>query len=250
MLASPSMATLAVPGPDARRAERLFYVGMAALVTVLVFVGFGPSYYLRPIFRPGHPLSRVLHLHGFVFSMWIVWFVTQTALVSARRVDLHRKLGMFAAAWAALMVPVGAAAALHVAAAATGDLAVELRRFLAVQAFDLGVFATLVAAGVMARRNPSAHKRLMLLASVSLLPPAVARLPFPPSLPGGIVTIFLICYLAVLPLVWFDLRTLGRVHRATLWGGLLILVCIPARFLIAASDTWLRIGDWLVRRVG
>ena len=91
--------------------------------------------------------------------------MTQTALVSARRVDLHRKLGIFAAAWAALMLPVGAAAALHVAAAATGDLAVELRRFLAVQAFDLGLFATLVVAGIVYRRDTQSHKRWMLLRS-------------------------------------------------------------------------------------
>jgi hypothetical protein len=243
------MSTLAVPAGEARRRERLFYGGMAALVVLLVFLGFGPSYYLRPIFRPAQPLSRVLHVHGFVFSMWVALFVTQAALVSARRVDLHRKLGVLAAAWAALMIPVGAAAALHVAAAATGPLAVELRRFLAVQAFDLGVFATLVGAGIVLRRDAQSHKRLMLLATVSLLPPAVARLPFPPSLPGGIVTIFLLCYLAVLPLAWFDLRTRGRLHRATLWGGLLILLAIPARFLLAASDGWLRFASWLVAQV-
>lgn len=244
------MATLAAPATGARRAERLFYGGMAALVTVLVFLGFGPSYYLRPVFRPAQPLSRVLHVHGFVFTVWVGLFVTQAALVSARRVDLHRRLGLFGAAWAALMIPVGAAAALHVAAAATGPLALELRRFLAVQAFDLGVFATLVGAGIVKRRDTQAHKRFLLLATLSLLPPAVARLPFPPDLPGGIVTIFLLCWLAVLPLVAFDLKTLGRIHRATLAGALLILLSIPARFLLAASDGWLRFADWLVARVG
>jgi hypothetical protein len=244
------MNTVAVPGADSRRAERVFYGGMAALVTVLVFLGFGPTYYLRPLFRPERALSRVLHVHGFVFTVWVVLFVVQAALVSVRRVDLHRRLGVAAAAWAALMIPVGAAAALSVAAAATGPLAVELRRFLAVQAFDLGVFATLVAAGIALRRDTQSHKRLLLLATVGLLPPAVARLPFPPDLPGGIVTIFLLCWLAVLPLVGFDLRTRGRIHRATIWGGLLLLASIPARFLLAGSDAWLRFADWLMARVG
>ncbi|HET9317556.1 MAG TPA: hypothetical protein VFQ51_18330 [Vicinamibacteria bacterium] len=243
------MTTLAAAVP-ARRSESRFYGAMAAFVLVAVFAGFGPTYYLRPVFRPGQPLSRILHVHGFVFSVWVALFLTQVTLVSARRVDLHRKLGLLGAAWAALMVPVGAAAALHVAAAATGDLAVELRRFLAVQVFDLGVFAALVAAGIVLRRDTQSHKRLMLLAMVSLLPPAVARWPFPPSLPGGIVTIFLLSYLAVLPLAWFDLRTRGSLHRATLWGGLLILLGIPARFLLAASDGWLRFADWLMARVG
>jgi hypothetical protein len=244
------MTTMAVSGADGRRAERRFYVGMAGLVTVLVFLGFGPTYYLRPLFRPERALSGVLQLHGFVFTVWVVLFVVQAALVSVRRVDLHRRLGVAAAAWAVLMIPVGGAAALSVAAAATGPLAVELRRFLAVQAFDLGVFATLVATGIALRRDTQAHKRLLLLATVSLLPPAVARLPFPPDLPGGIVTIFVLSDLAVLPLVWFDLRTLGRIHRATLWGSLLVWVSIPARFLLAASDGWYRFADWAVGLAG
>ena len=243
------MTTIATTVAPARPRERLFFGAMAAFVLVAVFAGFGPTYYLRPFFRPGQPLSRVLHLHGFVFSVWVALFLTQVTLVSARRVDLHRRLGLLGAAWAAMMLPVGAAAALHVAASATGSLAIELRRFLAVQAFDLGVFGTLVAAGIGGRRDPQLHKRCLLLAMVSLLPPAVARLPFPPDLPGGIVTIFLLCWLAVLPLVAFDLRTLGRIHRATLGGGLLILASIPARFLLAASDGWLRFADWLMARV-
>lgn len=240
------MTALATPPTDFRRGERLFYGAMAALVVLVVLLGFGPSYYLRPIFRPDRPLSGVLHVHGFVFTVWVALFLTQAALVSARRVDLHRRLGIFGAAWAALMIPVGAAAALHVAAAASGPLAVELRRFLAVQAFDLGVFATLVAAGLVKRRDTQAHKRFLLLATVSLLPPAVGRMPFLSFLISSNLELFLLCYLAVLPLVAFDLKTLGRVHRATLWGGLLILASIPARFLLAASDAWLRFADWLV----
>jgi hypothetical protein len=243
------MTTLAAPRTDARRPERVFYGAMAALVVVLVFVGFGPSYYLRPFFRPGQPLARVLHLHGLVFSVWVALFVAQAALVSARRVDLHRKLGIFAAAWAALMIPIGAAAALHTAAAATGPLAVELRRFLAVQAFDLAVFATLVAAGIALRRDTQSHKRLMLLSTLSLLPPAVGRMPFMSFVISSNLELFVVCYLAVLPLIGFDLWRLRRIHRATLWGALLILLSIPARFLLSASDGWFRFADWLVARV-
>lgn len=247
------MTTVAAPAPAparARRAEHRFYGAMAAFVALAVFAGFGPTYYLRPLLGPPVPLSRVLHLHGAVFTGWIVLFVAQAALVSARRVDLHRKLGVLGAAWAALMIPVGAWAALHVAARATGPAAVDARRFLAVQAFDLSVFALLVAAGILLRRDPQSHKRCLLLATLSVLPPAVARLPFPPDLPGGIVTIFLLSYVAVLPLAWFDLRTRGRIHRATLWGALFILASIPARFLLAASDGWLRFADGLMARAG
>jgi hypothetical protein len=61
--------------------------------------------------------------------------------------------------------------------------------------------------------------------------------------------LFVVCYLAVLPLIGFDLWRLRRIHRATLWGALLILLSIPARFLLSASDGWFRFADWLVARV-
>jgi hypothetical protein len=243
------MTTIAAAGAPGRRSERRFYGAMAALVVAAVFVGFGPTYYLRPLLGPPRPLSRVLHVHGFVFSVWVLLFVAQAVLVSVRRVDLHRKLGVLGAAWAALMVPVGVAAALHVAALATGPAAIEARRFLAVQAFDLGVFAVLVAVGIALRRDAQSHKRYLLLATISLLPPAVARWPWP-AMPGGLPTIFVLSYLALVPVVVFDLRTLGRVHRATLWGSLLILGCVPLRFLLAGSDAWFRLADWIMRRAG
>ena len=65
----------AAPAIIRRRRERWFYVAMSIAVVITVFAGFAPTYYLRPHFTTA-PLIPLLHLHGFVFTSWIVLFNT------------------------------------------------------------------------------------------------------------------------------------------------------------------------------
>ena len=65
---------------------------------LIVFVGFAPTYYLRAFYH-ADPLPSVFRIHGLVFTAWVVLFVVQTALVSARRTDIHRRLGVVGARW-------------------------------------------------------------------------------------------------------------------------------------------------------
>src|SRR6185295_11140879 len=89
----------------ATRARR-FHVGMSVAFLVTAFAGFAPSYYLRGLSdRPA--LSPLLHVHGLVFTSWLVLLFVQSTLVSARRVDWHKRLGIAGAVIAATMVPLG-----------------------------------------------------------------------------------------------------------------------------------------------
>ena len=93
-----------------RRNERLFYTGMALAIAITVFAGFARTYYLRPYF--GTPaLSPLLNLHGLVFSSWLLLFFIQTVLVAAKRIRVHRRLGIVGAVIAALVVVVGTSTA-------------------------------------------------------------------------------------------------------------------------------------------
>jgi len=233
------------------RRERLLYSGMAALVTAFVFAGFAPTYYLRALNEapalppPPLTLTPLVHAHGLLFSAWVLLFLAQTRLVAAQRVDLHRKLGIAGAVGAALVVVIGAATALDPLARGSGVPGIDPRRFLAVPFFDLVVFAALVSAGIRARHDPQSHKRLMLLAAISLLPPAIARLPLVVErlgLPGA----FGVADLCILPVAGWDLATRGRLHPATLWGGLLMIASVPVRLAVASTDAWLAFADWAV----
>src|SRR5688572_24754505 len=69
--------TAAAPSPARRRAqrERWFFSGMAVAAAAVTFAGFAPSYYLRPASGVA-PLSTLLHIHGVLFTSWIVLPVT------------------------------------------------------------------------------------------------------------------------------------------------------------------------------
>src|SRR5437667_31131 len=107
--AGPKVA--APPAVRAWRRDRRFFTGMALAAAVAVFVGFAPTYYLKGAFAtPG--LRPLFHLHGALFTSWIVLLLVQTVLVAARRVDIHRRLGVAGGVLAATMIVVGLTAAI------------------------------------------------------------------------------------------------------------------------------------------
>src|ERR1700736_5658637 len=91
--AHPSPRPPVATGLPGRRFDHFFFSGMALLMLVTVFVGFAPSYYLAGLFRAPLP-SPIIHVHGALFSCWILLLVRKTSLVSAGRVGGHRRLGI------------------------------------------------------------------------------------------------------------------------------------------------------------
>jgi len=225
--------------------DRRFFMSMAVVIALVVFIGFAPTFYLRAFYHTD-PLQSVFRVHGLVFSAWVVLFVVQTALVSARRTDIHRRLGVLGAALALLMLVMGYMAAVTAARRgfSTPGLPPPLV-FFAVPFFDLLVFATLVGFALYLRRTPAAHKRLMLLATIAVLTAAIARLPY--VLPLGPLAFFGLTDLLVFAAMAYDRWTRGRVHPALLWGGLFLIVSQPLRLFIGGTDAWLAFATWLTR---
>jgi hypothetical protein len=218
---------------------------MAAAVGITVFAGFARTYYLRPMFSPSlaPPLTPLLHLHGLVFSSWILLFITQTTLVAANRTRVHRRLGIAGMVLAALLVTVGISTAIirtaHGMTTIPGGLV-----FLVVPLGDMVVFSILAGAAFYYRRRPDMHKRLILLATIAMLPAAVARLPFA-LMQTGPLAFFGFADLFILPCVVYDLVAFGKIHRATLFGALLIIASQPLRLAIGGTQAWLDFATWL-----
>ena len=233
-----------------RRRERLFYTFMAVAILITVFAGFARTYFLRPYFD-ARPLLPLLHLHGFVFTSWIVLFVLQVALVAAKRTDLHRRLGLAGAVLASLVVIVGTGTAIirakvvDVPPGAPSPLI-----FLTIPLGDMLVFAGLVGAALYLRRRVAAHKRLMLLAMISILPAAVARLPFSFIQETGPLAFFGLSDLFIVPCLLYDLISRRRFHPATVIGGLAIVISHPLRLMIGNTQPWLAFATWLTNWVG
>ena len=231
------------PGVAVVPRRRRFYTGMALAIALTVFAGFAPTYYLRPYFQ-STPLGGLVHLHGLVFTGWVLLFLVQSTLIAAGRTALHRRLGVAGAVLAALLVVVGTTTAIAGASRGAGPPGVPPLVFLAVPFFDMVVFTGLAAVGLWHRRRADIHKRLMTLATIALLGAPIARLPFGARM-IGLPGVFALADLFLVACIAYDLTTLRRVHPATIWGGLAIVVSQPLRLAISGTGLWLGFARWL-----
>jgi uncharacterized membrane protein YozB (DUF420 family) len=239
------MATITLT--TARRARGTsFYPVMATVVAGLAFAGFARTYFLAPWFA-APPLSPLVHLHGALFTAWIVLFGIQVWLVQSGKVRLHRRLGLAGAVLALLMVIVGYVTAITSARLGhTPSPALPALAFLAIPLSGVVAFATLVGWAVARRRDGGAHKRLMLLATIAILSAAVARLPFDFIADGGPPVFYGLTDLLVVAGVLADLLIIGRIPGVWFLGGGLLLALQIGSLLAASSAGWIAIAAWLV----
>ncbi len=223
-----------------------FFPSVALFILVAVFLGFAQTFYLKgivanPIWKGGaafaaSPLPLIVKVHGAIFSSWILLLVTQTSLVAAGRVELHRRLGLAGFGLACLMVLVGLAATCELLAHLHPPGDPELR-FPLLQAVDLTVFSTLVYFGFRERFNPVEHKRLMLIATITLLDAAFVRWPI--LIKGDFLVAEMCCYALLILMAGYDLWSTGKVHVATLWGsGLLVVAHHPILSILQRYVVW------------
>jgi FtsH-binding integral membrane protein len=216
---------------------------MALLMAATVFVGFAPSYYLAGMFRAPLP-SLIVHVHGAVFTGWILLFITQTSLVSAGRVDIHRRLGVVGFFWACLMVVVGVLAATDSLVREAGPPGRDPKFFYIIPLSDMLVFAPLIYFAFRARRDPATHKRLILVATIDLLIAAIARWPVA-YVHRNAAHAGMVSCLFLLLLVAYDLWSTRKVHRATLWASALMIFVYAIRIPIGKTQAWHAFAGWV-----
>lgn len=181
-MASSSRATVARPvfkltGRNGA-VDRYFYFAMSLLIAGIVVWGFGHTID-RKLLHPKVLRPPILWVHGVVFSLWVLFFISQTALVRTHNVKLHRTLGLFGAGLGAFMVPLGIATAIVL-------MRFDVHRlhnpgaipFLIVPLYSMINFAIPLALAIGWRRKPEMHRRLMLIATCALLTAAFARFPY------------------------------------------------------------------------
>jgi hypothetical protein len=221
----------------------------AAAVGAVIFAGFARTYYLRFLFD-APPLTVAAHLHGLVATAWVVLYVVQTRLIAAHRVEVHRRLGIVTACLGFVMA--GQGLLLGVAAAAAGHAPPgrDPLEFLSVPITTSTVFSAFMSAALLLRRKREWHKRLMFLAALVLLVPAIGRFDFlvmqPLGLPRallGLITLIVFVAWAW----WNDWRRSKRVHAAYLYGGPVLIVCMRMGREIGFMEWWRPVAEWLVR---
>jgi len=244
-----------------RRAMGTFYVWMAALSVLIAFAGFAGTYWLQLPARTftGSPL---LHLHGLLFSAWTLFFLSQTWLAATARMQHHRAWGVAGVSLATAMLFVGLATGIaSMQRGVASGHADAARAFAIVPLTGIVLFAVLVAWAVVTVKTPEVHKRLMVLATFSILQAPIARFFFltvgggggPGSRPGagppapvettaspGLVVVALV----LLALV-YDWRKNGRPHPTYLIGGAAVVLVEFARLPLAHTPMWQAIATAL-----
>ena len=245
VVARPNQATgnpaKIVPTMPGRRFDHFFFSGMALLLLATVFVGFARTYYLAGVFHAPLP-SWIIHVHGAAFSCWILLLVTQTSLVSAGRVDIHRRLGIAGFLLACLMVILGVMAATDSLVRNGGPVGRDARAFYIVPVTDMLVFATLIFFAYRARSNAAVHKRVILIATIGLSIAAIARWPMAHRSPGRAA---LFSYVFLLLMVAYDLWSTRKLHRATIWAGALLVCVQQIRPFIGHTAAWHSFASWV-----
>jgi hypothetical protein len=229
-----------------------FFARLAWLLFAITLVGFGRTFFLRPFFDVP-PIPWYVHLHGAILTAWFALLCAQTSLIASHRTDQHRRLGQAGAFLAAALVVVGLYTTLAFRARARldnvpADISLQTgydpditTNIVWGDLCTLALFAGLIAAALLLRRNAGAHSRLMLLASMNLAGPAIARaLGIGAQLTGwppAVHISLLLLALVGLPstLIVHDLRSTRRIHRATLAGIALTLLSAVAAQVAAHS---------------
>lgn len=239
-LVTPLASTPALPG---RRYDRVFFPVMAVLILICVFLGFARTYFLAGMIHAPLP-SWIIHVHGALFSSWILLFLVQVSLVSGRRLDLHKKLGLFGFGLSCVMIVFGLLAARNSLMRGISPVpSMDVRTFFVIPISSMFVFATLIFFGYKLRKNPIAHKRVMMIATISLLGAAIFRWPF--AFVHNHILADLTLYLFLLAIMAYDLWSTHKVQRATIFASLFVIVVQQVSVPLAMTHPWIHFADFI-----
>jgi hypothetical protein len=224
------------------RRHPAFFPVMSLLLIGFVFLGFAPTYYLRP--PTAGPIPAYLHVHGAAMTAWFLLLLMQTALIATRRRGLHRRLGIAGAIIAVVIALLNPLVVAWSVPHQVPDTAVGLTALIVVGDLLLvAIFMVLVGLAIRWRRYPETHSRMLLLASIAVAGPALGRFSILTSgtpLPGVIA-------LMALPLlvVVHDRVVMKRVHPVSAWGTAAIVGSLVISIAIANTAAGGAIVRWL-----
>ncbi len=233
--------TLHTRGNWSARDDRAASAVWLGILWVGVLAGFGVDF---PRFLGENPpASPVIFVHAAVFTVWMLLLTAQVLLVLGDRVGWHRTLGWFTAGWALLVAVMGPWAT--VAFQLTNlHLPLAEPQFISINLADLGGFLILLAWGIVLRGNPAAHRRLMILSTLSLAgDPGFSRFSewLIPAEPASVLPWFFWSYygnvlLVVLMLGWDWWR--GRLMRSSVIAASALLAAEFAATLLYFWEPW------------
>ncbi len=233
------------PSRSAIVSERGFFLSVTILIFAAVFYGFASEYVQ---FRAEYfPFSSLLvYIHAALFFSWMFLLLIQAFLVSANHVNWHRRLGIAGFVLLCSMPVVGAL---------TVTAAVAHNRFPPgfggpwVFYYDslasLLAFLCLAYFALRYRKAPQTHKRLILLATLVIGEAGIFRWPvhWIHEISHGVT---MVTYFFLLSIVVYDFYSRRKIHPATLWGGLFLILYEETQSWIGHSQAWHNVASWIL----
>jgi hypothetical protein len=230
-----------------RPSGRGYFAWGAGVAAAIAFLGFARTYYLKRWF--GSPtLPSIVHVHAAVMTSWLALFGVQVGLIARGRTDLHRRLGVAGALLAAVMVLLGLYLAAFAAHNGVTREGFTPEAFMAIPATGAVVFAIFITLGIASRDRPEFHKRYMLLATLSAVLPAVARI-VDDAVGFWVPGIVILSIATSASFVIWDTLKHGMVHRAFRWGMPIFVLSLPARIFIGSTHAWQEFAAWAAASV-
>jgi hypothetical protein len=236
---------------------RYFYAGAAAVLLVVMFLGF-IQFYLHGRAFPNRPLTppirNLLIAHGVAMTAWMLLLLVQPLLIVNSKYKTHMRLGRIGAVLAACIFILGLRLGIGAARVAPPELRLwnlPYKQFLAVPVISVTIFAIFVAIGVWYRKRPEIHRPMMLLATLAAITAALDRIDAITSLYRHTIwgTIFgpffsmLVIGAIFLVVKWALTRSFDRYFTL---GWATLVVAGAAIMQLATTDAWDSIASFLL----
>lgn len=209
------------------RHDRTMIAAMVLAIWLAIVFGFGIDIVKR---AHGGALTfpLVTHLHVVAYTGWLVLLAAQVWLVRTGRAATHRRLGLAALILLPAMAVLGPATAYY-GVADNPYMPDKWIAWLSVNYTNAIGSVVLLAAGLLLRRDPAAHKRLMVMGTIALTEPGFSRI-WEPLLEARLgegylpfyVSTYIGTFLLVLAVGAYDLATRRRLHPAYIAAALWI----------------------------
>lgn len=225
-----------------------FFTILGLIMLVLAIAGFWPQYFSAVTGRPPAATTQfwLIHLHAACFTVWLLLYVSQAALIMTGRARTHLKLGPWLAAYGFTIVALGVYAA-GLLAYRFGVREKDLdagASFVFFPLIDMVYFAGFLAAAVAYRKVPHLHKRAMFVATFSIAVVGIGRLVARTGFESAFVWQPLTLSPLLLALV-YDLSVCRKLYGVTAIGLAVHVFRLNAEGF-AASGLWLPIGRALI----
>lgn len=216
--------------------DRVFFSLMIVLLWATVLFGFAKTYFLAGMVNAPLP-NKLIHIHGAVFTLWMIFLVVQEGLIAGRKIKWHMQLGLVGFGLAIAMVVLGLLAATDALRRGASPPGLDPLTFYVVPISAIVMFAVMVYLAYRFRFRAATHKRLIAIATINIAGAAIGRWPVAalqhtPPLQNVVTLVFLLLIVA------YDFISQGRLQKSTLWAGLALMLVQLVRIPIAMTPAW------------